>query len=68
MGKIVDLKAKNPFGKDLDMGKPKTYIGLGLMAVAVVIFGGMVMFIKGQSGKAVGTIEGLQNRLMGTGS
>jgi len=64
LGKI-SLKAKNPFGKDLDMGKPKTYLGLGLMAVAVVIFGGMVIWVKGKSSLVTGSIDDLHNRLRG---
>lgn len=62
MGKI-DLTAKNPFGKDMDMGKLKTYWGLGLFAGAIVVFGGMVMFIKGKSSGVVSGIDGLHERM-----
>ncbi len=62
MGKI-DLKATNPFGKDLDMGKLKTYWGLGIMAGVVVVFGGMVMFLKGKTGAVTGSIDDLHSRL-----
>ncbi len=64
MGKI-DLTAKNPFGKDMNMGKISTYTGLGLFAGAIVVLGGMVMFLKGQSGKVVKGVDGLHERLRG---
>jgi len=64
LGKI-DLKAKNPFGKDLDMGNLKTYWGLGLFAGAIVILGGMVVFAKAQAKAATKGIDGLHEKLRG---
>jgi len=64
LGKI-DLKAKNPFGKDLDMGKIKTYWGLGLFAGLIVVVGGMVAIIKTQAKKLPKGIDGLHEKLRG---
>jgi len=59
MGKL-SLKAKNPFGSDIEMFSTKTWIGLGAGAFIVAAFTGMVLFFKGkqQSG-----IDALHSRL-----
>ena len=66
MGKL-SLKAKNPFGSDIEIFSKKTWIGLGAMAGIVVVFGGMIMFLKGKSGSVVGSIDGLHDRLRQVG-
>ncbi len=62
MGKL-SLKAKNPFGQDLELASGKTWLGLGAMAVVTVVFMGMVAFVRGKSGAATGSIDALHDRL-----
>ena len=64
---MVSLKTKNPFAGGVELFSWKTWVGVGAFTVlAGIVYVG----IRAVGGKveSVGTIEELQNRLMGLGA
>jgi len=53
----ISLKAKNPFGQDIEVLSLKTWIGLGAFAVVLAGLGIMVRFITQQSKALANPIE-----------
>ena len=66
MGKL-SLKAKNPFGSDIEIFSTKTWIGLGAAALVVSIFGAMVIMAKSVTKRASKGIGALHARLEAVG-
>lgn len=64
MGKL-SLKAKNPFGKDIELVSGKTWIGLGAFAIVIVALGGMVSMAKSRTSVVTSGVDGLYTRLRG---
>jgi len=53
----ISLKAKNPFGQDIEVLSLKTWIGLGAFAVVLAGLGIMVRFFTQQSKTLINPIE-----------
>ena len=66
MGKL-SLKAKNPFGSDIELVSGKNLVGLGLFAVMVAGIGVTVAWATSQKGRVTGSIDGLHTRLRSVG-
>jgi len=66
MGKL-SLKAKNPFGSDIELVSGKTWVGVGAAAVLVAVFVGLYGWAKGQTTKVSSPIDDLHARLRGVG-
>ncbi len=64
MGKF-SLKAKNPFGSDIELVSGKNLLGLGLFAVVVAGIGVVAAWATSQKGRVTGTIDGLHARMRG---
>ncbi len=62
MGKL-SLKAKNPFGEDIEVFSTKNWIGLTVGAAVVAVFAGMVGFFRGKAGAVGSGIDALHARL-----
>lgn len=62
MGK-VSLKAKNPFGEDIEVFSTKTWIGLGAGAFIVAAFTGMVIFFKGKQTSGIDALHAKMGEL-----
>jgi len=56
MGKL-SLKARNPFGKDIELVSMKTWIGLGGFAVMLGTLAVMVSWVKGRAEKVGNPID-----------
>lgn len=65
--KKLSLKAKNPFGSDIEVFSGKTWIGLGAAAVVVAGFVAMYTWAKGQTSKVTSPIDDLHARLRKVG-
>ncbi len=66
MGKL-SLKAKNPFGQDIELASPKNLLGLGLFAVMLAAIGATVAWASSQKGRVTSSIDGLHARMRGVG-
>lgn len=63
----LSLKAKNPFGSDIEVFSTKTWIGIGATALVVAIFGGLLVAARTATKRAAGGIQGIHKKLEGTG-
>jgi len=66
MGKL-SLKAKNPFGSDIELVSGKTWIGVGAAAVLVASFVAMYGWAKSKTAKVTSPIDDLHQRLRSVG-
>jgi len=59
----ISLKAKNPFGSDIEVLSLKTWIGLAGFAVILAGLGIMVKFLTQQSKTIINPIEAAWGRI-----
>ena len=64
----LSLKAKNPFGSDIELVSGKTWIGIGAAAVLVASFAAMYGWAKSKTKTVTSPIDDLHARLRKVGS